>query len=218
MRFEDWEPIYLEIIRDMGYDRAKDEYSAEKLSDMLSGMDSSQLVSLDSLQALIKSKDVLICGNAPTLKAELNDIDLIDYCIIAADGATEVLMNKGTVPDIIVTDLDGAIETEIEASRKGAIMVVHAHGDNIHVISQVLTQIYNIIGSTQAASLKNVYNFGGFTDGDRCVFLARGFGASSITMIGFDFDDINVSDIKMKKLGWARKLIDIAIMEKNLDD
>jgi uncharacterized Rossmann fold enzyme len=214
MRFEDWEPIYLEIIRDMGYDRAKDEYSAEKLSDMLSGMDSSQLVSLDSLQALIKSKDVLICGNAPTLKAELNDIDLIDYCIIAADGATEVLMNKGTVPDIIVTDLDGAIETEIEASRKGAIMVVHAHGDNIHVISQVLTQIYNIIGSTQAAPLKNVYNFGGFTDGDRCVFLARVFGASSITMIGFDFDDINVSDIKTKKLGWARKLIDIAIMEK----
>jgi uncharacterized Rossmann fold enzyme len=207
MRFEDWEPIYQEIIRDMGYDRVKDEYSASKLSDLLSGMDPSRIVSLDSLQTLIKSKDVLICGNAPTLKAELNDIELTDYCIIAADGATEVLMNKGIVPDIIVTDLDGAVETEIEASRKGAIMVVHAHGDNIQVISRVLTRLYNIIGTTQSAPLKNVYNFGGFTDGDRCIFLARGFGASGITMIGFDFDDINISDIKKKKLGWARKLI-----------
>ncbi|MBE0522928.1 MAG: DUF115 domain-containing protein [Methanosarcinales archaeon] len=214
MKFEDWEPIYLEIIRDMGYDRVKDEYSARKLSDMLSGMAPSGIVSLDSLQALIKAKDVLICGNASTLKAELNDIDLINYFIIAADGATEVLIKKGVVPDIIVTDLDGDIETEIEASRKGAIMVVHAHGDNIHVIGQVLPGLYNIIGSTQVAPLENVYNFGGFTDGDRCVFLARSFCASSITMIGFDFDDINVSAIKKKKLGWARKLIDIAMEKK----
>jgi len=214
MRFDDWEPIYLEIIRDMGYDRVKDEFSARKLSEMLSSMLPSRIVSLDSLQALIKSKDVLICGNAPTLKAELNDVDLIDYCIIAADGATEVLMNKGVVPDIIVTDLDGAVESEIEASQKGAIMVVHAHGDNIHVINHVLTRLYNIIGSTQVAPLKNVYNFGGFTDGDRCVFLARGFGVSSITLIGFDFDDINVSDIKKKKLDWARKLIEIAMKQK----
>jgi len=214
MRFDDWEPIYLEIIRDMGYDRVKDEFSARKLSEMLSSMLPSRIVSLDSLQALIKSKDVLICGNARTLKAELNDVDLIDYCIIAADGATEVLMNKGVVPDIIVTDLDGAVESEIEASQKGAIMVVHAHGDNIHVINHVLTRLYNIIGSTQVAPLKNVYNFGGFTDGDRCVFLARGFGVSSITLIGFDFDDINVSDIKKKKLDWARKLIEIAMEQK----
>jgi len=217
MRFEDWEPIYLEIIRDMGYERVKDEYSASKLSEMLSGMDPSRIGSIDSLQVLIKAKDVLVCGNAPTLKAELDYIDLIDYCIIAADGATEVLMNKGVVSDIIVTDLDGAVETEIEASQKGAIMVVHAHGDNIHVINHVLTRLYNIIGSTQAAPLKNVYNFGGFTDGDRCVFLASGFGASSITLIGFDFDDFNVSDIKKKKLDWARKLIEIP-MEQNLDD
>lgn len=214
MRFDDWEPIYLEIIRDMGYDRVKDEYSASKLSEMLSGMPPSRIGSLENLQVLIKSKDVLVCGNAPTLKAELNDVDLIDYCIIAADGATEVLMNKGIVPDIIVTDLDGAVESEIEASQKGAIMVVHAHGDNIHVINHVLTRLYNIIGSTQVAPLKNVYNFGGFTDGDRCVFLARGFGASSITLIGFDFDDINVSDIKKKKLDWARKLIEIAMKQK----
>lgn len=214
MRFDDWEPIYLKIISDMGYDRVKDEFSARKLSEMISSMPPSRIVSLDSLQALIKSKDVLICGNAPTLKAELNDVDLIDYCIIAADGATEVLMNKGVVPDIIVTDLDGAVESEIEASQKGAIMVVHAHGDNIHVINHVLTRLYNIIGSTQVAPLKNVYNFGGFTDGDRCVFLARGFGVSSITLIGFDFDDINVSDIKKKKLDWARKLIEIAMEQK----
>ena len=30
-------------------------------------------------------------------------------------------------------------------------------------------------------------NFGGFTDGDRCVFLAEYFNASKIVLIGMDF-------------------------------
>ncbi|MBU2617645.1 MAG: DUF115 domain-containing protein, partial [Euryarchaeota archaeon] len=63
------------------------------------------------------------------------------------------------------------------------------------------------IGSTQSAPLKNVHNFGGFTDGDRCVFIAKEFGAESIALIGFDFEDSNVSEVKQKKLQWAKKLI-----------
>lgn len=208
MRFEDWEPIYLEILKDMGYDRNEDEYSARLLSDIMGGMGQSRLASLQNLEDLIEGNDILICGNAPLLKYELGEIDTSDYCVIAADGATEVLIRAGIIPHIIVTDLDGAIETEIEASQKGSVLVVHAHGDNIPVIKAVVPQLYNVIGSTQASPLENVFNFGGFTDGDRCVFLALEFGADSITLAGFDFEDPNLPENKKKKLKWARTLID----------
>ncbi len=131
-----------------------------------------------------------------------------DYVIITADGATAVLFDRGVVPDIIVTDLDGNVEKEIAANKKGAIVVVHAHGDNIDKVKKYVPRLSSVIGSTQATPLDNIYNFGGFTDGDRCVYLAKEFGAASITLVGFDFDDVDVSDMKKKKLKWAKLLID----------
>ena len=211
MRFEDWEPLYLEIIRDMGYDRVRDEESARVLSGIISGMPSSKIASIRRLEALVRDRDVLVCGNAPTLKDELKEVIPNDFCVIAADGATAVLMDVGIVPQIIVTDLDGDVEAETKASRMGAVMVVHGHGDNIPIIRSIVPKLCNVVGSTQAVPLANVHNFGGFTDGDRCVFLARELVASAIVLIGFDFSDPHVNAIKRKKLEWARKLIDIVL-------
>ena len=45
----------------------------------------------------------------------------------------------------------------------------------------------NVIGSTQTKSFGKMENFGGFTDGDRCVFLAEYFNAKKIVLIGMDF-------------------------------
>jgi len=207
MKFNEWEPLYREIINDMGYDPDQDALSARILSEML--FEIKRSASLKTLFELIKDNDVLVCGNAPCLGEDLLKIEPSEYCIIAADGATAVLMNAGIVPHIIVTDLDGDIEAQIEANSQGAVMVVHAHGDNIPAINSVVPQLGNIIGSTQAQPLENVFNFGGFTDGDRCVFLAKEFQASGIIMIGFDFNDPDVTDIKKKKLKWAKKLISL---------
>ena len=207
MKFNEWEPLYREIINDMGYDPDQDALSARILSEML--FDIKRSASLKTLFELIKDNDVLVCGNAPCLGEDLLKIEPSEYCIIAADGATAVLMNAGIVPHIIVTDLDGDIEAQIEANSQGAVMVVHAHGDNIPAINSVVPQLGNIIGSTQAQPLENVFNFGGFTDGDRCVFLAKEFQASGIIMIGFDFNDPDVTDVKKKKLKWAKKLISL---------
>jgi hypothetical protein len=207
MKFNEWEPLYREIINDMGYDPDQDAHSARILSDML--FDIKRSASLKTLFELIKDNDVLVCGNAPCLGEDLLKIEPSEYCIIAADGATAVLMNAGIVPHIIVTDLDGDIEAQIEANSQGAVMVVHAHGDNFPAINSVVPQLCNIIGSTQAQPLENVFNFGGFTDGDRCVFLAKEFQASGIIMIGFDFNDTDVTDVKKKKLKWAKKLISL---------
>ncbi|MDK2912991.1 MAG: 2-amino-4-hydroxy-6-hydroxymethyldihydropteridine diphosphokinase [Methanolobus sp.] len=210
MDFKKWEPVYSEILEDMGFSREEDERAALLLSRML---DPAKTVNVSALRVLIEGRGVLVCGNATGLREELLSVDAGSYVVIAADGAAAVVLDSGLVPDIIVTDLDGNVEREIEANRAGSLMVVHSHGDNIDKLEKYVPLLDNVIGSTQSVPLDNVYNFGGFSDGDRCVFLAREFCAASITLVGFDFDDENVTPIKQKKLLWARKLINGLLSE-----
>lgn len=205
MRFDDWEPVYKLILEDMGFDRAKDEQAALLLSGLLA--DKKDIAEIKDLQKKIKGKDVLVCGKAGTLAKEIKSIDFKKYVTIAADGATSILMEHGITPDIIVTDLDGNIDDEARAGELGAILVVHAHGDNMEALRKEVPRLKNVIGTAQSAPLKNVHNFGGFTDGDRSVFLAKEFGAKTITLAGFDFKDESVTPLKKKKLVWAEKLI-----------
>lgn len=202
MQFEEWEPIYEKILYDFGWKREKDEEAALLLSDMIS----ENALDITKLKEKIQGKDVLVCGNAPTLYHELDRIDINKYVIMAADGATSILIEKNIIPDIIVTDLDGYMPDEILANKKGAIMVVHAHGDNMDKLGMV-RELKNVVPTTQAEPLSNVYNFGGLSDGDRCVFLSHAFNARSIMLIGFYFEDEAVPQIKKKKLRWAKKLI-----------
>lgn len=210
MKFEDWEPIYKQILADMDFDRSSDERAALILSEMLelkARKSLPEVVEIEVLKKTIKGKDVLVCGKAPVLENEIKDVDFKKYVTIAADGATTVLMKRGVVPDIIVTDLDGNMDDEVKAGELGAIMVVHAHGDNIDALREEVPRLKNVLGTTQSKPLRNVYDFGGFTDGDRSVFLAWEMGARTITLIGFDFNDPFVTPLKKKKLRWAEKLI-----------
>ena len=216
MKFEEWEPIYKLILEDMHFDRIYDENSALLFSKMLETKARKKIpdiIEIDLLKKAINGMDVLVCGKAPCLKDELKNIDFRKYVIIAADGATSILMNSGVTPNIIVTDLDGNMDDEAKANELGAIMVVHAHGDNIDALGEELPRLKRVIGTTQSKPLENVYNFGGFTDGDRSVFIAQEMGAKSITLIGFDFTDENVTPLKKKKLMWAEKLINMILGE-----
>ncbi len=218
MKFEEWEPIYNLILEDMHFDRLYDERSARLLSKMLETKARKKIpdvVEIEILRNAILGKDVLVCGKAPRLKNDLKNIDVKKYVVIAADGATSILLDAGITPGIIVTDLDGNMDDEALANEKGAIMVVHAHGDNMDALSAEVPGLKRVIGTTQSKPLKNVYNFGGFTDGDRSVFLAQEMGAKSITLIGFDFKDVNVTPLKKKKLMWAEKLIDMVMGEED---
>ena len=159
------------------------------------------------LEKLIRSRDVLVCGKAPRLKDDLGQVDRAQYTVIAADGATSALLAAGFVPDVIVSDLDGSHADLLEANRRGAIVLAHAHADNVPAVKEMVPRLKDVIGTTQAAPFDHVYNFGGFSDGDRCVFLAKEFGAKSIRIIGFDLDDTNVTPKKLKKLKWARMLL-----------
>jgi len=207
MDYKEWEPIYEEILADFGFSKGEDERAAR----ILSGMLGEKSQDLTPLRELISGRDVLVCGNGPSLDKELERIEFEKYIIIAADGATSGLLQKGKVPHIIVTDLDGKVGDEIEANRRGALMVVHAHGDNIGALLRFVPKLKNVLGTTQAEPIEKLHNFGGFTDGDRCVFLARALGARSIILVGFDFEDPKVGAIKRKKLRWAKKLIKRAL-------
>ena len=208
--FAAWEPIYERILEDFGFDRAGDEEAARFLSHMLTEINT---VSLSELKTAISGKPALICGNAPNFRKELSEIDLSAFVIIAADGAAAVLMDIGCVPEVICTDLDGNseadIEKEIMACELGSIVLIHAHGDNIDKLEKYVPRFKRFIATTQARPFNKVYNFGGFSDGDRCVFVAREFGAKKIKLAGFDFEDPNVNPIKKKKLKWAKELIEI---------
>ena len=206
MQFSEWEPLYLQILADFGFDRSEDERSARILSDLLNR---DGVTTLPNLREIVSGRDVAVCGNAPSLGAEIRLIGE-NQVIIAADGATTVLLKNGMIPDVIVTDLDGTIDDIISASKRGSFVVVHAHGDNIPAVRSVLPVLEKsrVLGTTQSEPFGNVHNFGGFSDGDRCVFLVDALHAASITLFGFDYDDPHVNDVKRKKLIWAKRLIE----------
>jgi 2-amino-4-hydroxy-6-hydroxymethyldihydropteridine diphosphokinase len=108
------------------------------------------------------------------------------------------------------------------ANHEGAFLVVHAHGDNIEKIRKYVPDLNRVMGTTQSTPLNNVYNFGGFTDGDRCLFLAVELGAEYIILGGMDFGKIvtkysrpdmieseaKADEIKQLKLQYAKKLVE----------
>lgn len=208
MQLKEWMPIYREILLDFGFDSAQDERSARILSRLLTFKRSLKATN-ERLQRIINGRDVLVCGKAPTLASDIKSGKIgSGEVIIAADGATSVLLAQGVIPSIIVSDLDGRIRDLKLANVMCAIMIIHAHGDNIGAIQEHVPSLSAVLGTTQSLPTTNVFNFGGFTDGDRAIFLAREYGARAVSAIGFDFSDRTVSQIKRKKLQWAKWLLE----------
>jgi uncharacterized Rossmann fold enzyme len=207
MQFATWEPIYLAILDDFGFSMSGDEDAAKLLAELLSGREDW----LSTADARVRGQSVVVFGNAPTLDRELDELQGTDAVFLAADGATAVLLRVGILPDIIVTDLDGSFPDILKANREGSIAVVHAHGDNLDALCRYVPQLVGVIGTVQCRPPEGLYNFGGFTDGDRCVFLAKELGAASIKLVGFDYEDDSVTPRKRRKLAWAKRLIDLAL-------
>jgi len=205
MKPEDWEPLYLRILAYFGFSREDDERSAQILSELLPRND------IDLLHRSIEGNICVVCGNAPSLPLDLKTADLMGKVVIAADAAARVLFRRGIRPDIILSDIDGMDEDFLTMNDAGTILVLHAHGDNIPLVRSWVPRVRGpVVGTTQSTPLANVYNFGGFSDGDRCVFAAHELGAASVELIGFDLDDTKVDPVKHGKLMIARKLLKLA--------
>ena len=218
MEYTEWEPFYLKIVKDLHLNVNDDKKSARFLDEILEKKDRS---SVKKIGEKIEANEVIVFGAGPSLLKSLRTSSkkIDDMVKIAADGATTALLENNIKPDFIVTDLDGKIVDQIEANKNNSVAIIHAHGDNIDKIRKHLPFFKGeILGTTQTNPLlyANLYNFGGFTDGDRAVFLADHFNAKKIFLTGFDFNkkigeysfpqNKNLK-IKIKKLQWCKKLL-----------
>ncbi len=228
MNLDTWFSWYREILDDFGFSRVDDEKSAETLNSLLDNQNP-----LQPSDITINDK-VIVFGAGPSLKKNINDlkkINIQNYTLIAADGATTALLEEKITPDIIVTDLDGKMDDIVKANNEGSILVIHAHGNNRDNIKRYFPGLKNILGTTQSVPMDRVYNLGGFTDGDRCIFLAIVLGAKKIVLAGMDFGKIitrysrpdlsNREDkadrVKQKKLEYASRLTQWAAENEDVD-
>ena len=205
MDSEAWELFYVQILRDFGFSRAADEAVARDLDTRLGGTRATDA----ELRDLLEGQEVTVAGNGPNLAAEIDDAGGV---LVTADEATTVALGRGLRPAILVTDLDGTVPDQVKANDAGAIVVVHGHGDNGPAVRQWAPLFAGkTVATTQSRPTGGLRNFGGFTDGDRAVFLADHFGAARIHLIGFDFEHPSPKDgdprTKQRKLDWAYILL-----------
>lgn len=222
MDFERWEKIYRDIKKELNLIDEKEKYSAKILNEIINekteknGNYVSNLIS--EVEKVIKNNDVNIFGAG-------DNIELVKKIpsgkSIACDGATTYFLELTRfreAPDIVITDLDGRIRDILKAEKLGSIVIIHAHGDNAERIKKHASKFAAPLATTQIKPFGMLFNFGGFTDGDRAIFLAEHFKAKKIKLYGFDFSgkigkysfaDENEKNIelKKKKLKIAEKLI-----------
>ena len=209
MRFTEWEPVYEEILSDMGYSRYDDEACVRVL---LSVTLNDDLVSDDEAGSRVR-ESCTVFGNSPGLEEDVRRLGT-EGALIASGSSVGRLLAMGILPDVVVTDLDGDIGPQMEASSRGALTLVHAHGDNADLVSRYAGLLKGPVAlTTQSTPRDIVYNFGGFTDGDRAVCFARHFGCRRILLPGFDYEHPTPKEgsdqsTKARKLRWARRIIE----------
>ena len=206
-----WKKRYFSILKELNYSEKKDKESALILDSILKKTDT-----IEKIKKIIEGKTIFVIGSGPSLSIAIPKLKKLEKSIkIAADSSLKPLVDNGIIPDIIVTDLDGNEDAIKKISKTKSIFVIHAHGDNIEKL-QMVKKMKNCIGTTQTNPFNKVQNFGGFTDGDRGVFLASYFNAKKIILFGMDFgnqigkfSNTKKSDreTKLKKLEIGRDLL-----------
>jgi len=206
INWDEWQPLYKEIKKKLSLNFSDDEM-ARDIALSFAKTDAS------SLNAMFFGKKCYVFGNADSLEADLQAfVPDSDSVTVAADGSIQLLLGKNIIPDVIVSDLDGDVESMLVSEEKGSVIVLLVHGDNIDLFKKHVSSFKNPIITTQIKPEGLVFNFGGFTDGDRCCFLAQHFGAVGITLVGFDFARVGSRytknpRLKQEKLAIAKWLI-----------
>ncbi|MEK6984938.1 MAG: 6-hydroxymethylpterin diphosphokinase MptE-like protein [Candidatus Thermoplasmatota archaeon] len=214
MEWTDWSAQMDAIRAQFGYAEATDREAALLLRDRMPAPQPWRMLGVQ----LRNRRNLAILGCGPNL-SRTPVAELAGKVIVAADGATSWLREQGVIPNLIVTDLDGA-EADLEwAARQGALMVLHAHGDNQDAIVRLAPRLGPLAWGTHqvepTADLEPLRNLGGFTDGDRAVLLCEAFGGLRATLYGFDFDAPPSPysgrfdpATKPAKLQWARRIVE----------
>ena len=206
-----WNKKYNEILKQFGYSKKDDIESAKILNSKIT-----KKIPKKTLTKLIQNNDVFIIGAGPSLLKSIKTLKKFSNGVkIVADGAIQAFLENDLKADILVTDLDGDLKSIKKIGKTNTLIFVHAHGDNMEKLDLV-SGFKNWAGTTQTKEFGKLYNFGGFTDGDRCVFLANYFNAKNIILVGMDFGNTigkyskNISNktLKRKKLRFGKGLLE----------
>ena len=249
MRWQEWRPTYEAIVADLALDPAADDASARRLRDLLDAAAGQRAWRV--AEERLRGRPAVVVGCGPSLNGleppalvgqaqagsrrqgpdggeerksrrdGMTDSWENRRCIVAADGASTRLMEIGVLPDIVVTDLDGAPEGLAWAASGGAVLLVHAHGDNADRLGAVpgLARRGPVAGTCQGDpnDLAPLRNLGGFTDGDRAVLLCEALGSTGARLAAFDLDAAPSRYShrfdparKPRKLAWAARILDDA--------
>ncbi|AIY90259.1 6-hydroxymethylpterin diphosphokinase MptE-like protein [Geoglobus acetivorans] len=195
MRPEEWFELYRQILSDFNFSAEGDAKAARLMHEL--GKD--KLLDAESLREKIEGRDVVVVGGA--VDSEIDG----EVIITAGKAIVKWLGLSDRTPDVHVTDMEESASLLISLEENGTLLVLHAHGDNMDRIREVVPRVRRFVGTTQNVPFDRVYNFGGFTDGDRAAIIAKRFGAEKITLHGFDF---SAEGIKGRKLVWARKILE----------
>ncbi|MFX1516486.1 MAG: 6-hydroxymethylpterin diphosphokinase MptE-like protein [Promethearchaeota archaeon] len=201
MNWLEWKKSYIKIMDKLDFDKVADIQSVKLLETYFANSFPAKKEKILLKLNMIQQKPVIIAGAGPSLKEDFSRLFMDSYAntflsnfhVITVDGATTLFKQENVVPSIVVTDLDGDLAAISWAIQKGALTLIHAHGDNQQQISFFFKNYSNIIsqndvwGTAQCDPGRYLFNFGGFTDGDRAIFLAFHFQTPLIGLIGFDF-------------------------------
>ena len=212
MTIRGWKTRYREIRNVFGYRKYDDLISAKKLNSKIG-----KRYPLSNIKKTIRGQTVFIIGAGPSLSRSISTLKKYQNITkIVADGAVQALIEHKIKPQILVTDLDGDIASIKKIGRTKIPIIIHAHGNNYDKLD-IVSKLQNKIVTTQTEKFGKLENFGGFTDGDRCVFLAENFHAKKIILFGMDFGDkigkyskkkVMDRKTKLKKLEYGKKLLE----------
>lgn len=211
MDYRSWAPRYEEIADAFGFRMAREEAAARRLDELLPI--AARRSPLPRIAARLHGRTAVVAGRAPGVGAPPIWRLAERPVVLAADGATVGCLEGGLVPELVVTDLDGPVPAELTAAARGALVVLHAHGDNVERLERWVPEFEGeLAGSWAGPPTESLLNVGGFTDGDRAAFLAEACGARRVLLWGFDFDRAEPSGSpaaarKLAKLAWARRLL-----------
>ncbi|MGI0132554.1 MAG: 6-hydroxymethylpterin diphosphokinase MptE-like protein [Thermoplasmata archaeon] len=198
MEYAEWAPYYRRIREALGFSLERERAAADRLLALLP--ERAQREPLERLARRLRGRDAVIVGLAPDVgPPPLWTLPVRDRppVLIAADGATARCLDAGLVPEVVVTDLDGPVPSEVSANARGALVVVHAHGDNVPALEHWVPEFGGeLVGSWSGPPEAGLIDVGGFTDGDRAAYLAHHFGAPRLLLWGFDFDRVEEADAR----------------------
>jgi hypothetical protein len=200
MRLEEWFNFYSQIISEFGYSQQEDEEAAKLMHSLAKG----KLLDVKVLKNLIHGRNVAVIGGG----IEESEIEEVKEDLIITAGKAILRVGMRIKPDIHVTDMEEPDELLVRLEKEGCVLVLHAHGDNMERIRSIIPKLSRFVATTQSHPFDRVYNFGGFTDGDRAAIMAKEMGAAIIKLYGFRFGSRGrLEDAKARKLKWAEKLL-----------